>query len=288
MTDISSRAMLVDLTQRAWTGTTTDRAIAAETEKANEAQEGTLKVIKDLTPRSYLSPILHTMQVGRQEHYRLTVPGIVKGQHLLANAMFERYTETQSEIRDVFEERVRDFIGIYPEIIEDAPSRLAKAFKKEDFPTVEQITGFFEYSITFMPVPVVRDWRIAGLGDSEKDAIRSGAESKIRMMYDNATRTLFERAHTVLFQFAKQVESYGKPGHGIHAATLENLKEMAGLIVQMNVTGNPELTRLGYEIIEAVAGCNVETLRKDDDARKSVSATTARILERIKGNTGEA
>ena len=79
-TPLSHRAMLIALNQRAWKGTATDREVAAQAEINAAAEQGTMTVIKQLTPKYLIQPIKSIMTLGRQEHYKMTVPGLFRGQ----------------------------------------------------------------------------------------------------------------------------------------------------------------------------------------------------------------
>lgn len=283
MTLLSTRGMLVTLSMRAWKATATDRELAEATEQAAHAETGTMKVIKELTPKEYIKPITSIMGLGRTEHYNMTVPGLTRGQHLLASAMFERYNEVQKMVQDEFQRRVYAFLEIYPDLVLAAPQRLSDGYKPEDFPTPKQIRSYFEYTFVFVPVPTVQDWRLEGLTSDDTEALKARAEDEMRVMYTRATREVYARAREILVRVAQQARAYkGGPGSAqLRDQTISNLKEMADLVVKMNVTDDPELTRVGYEMIEAFADEQGETLRHDENARLRIAAAAERIAARI-------
>ena len=283
MTELSSRAMLVSLTLRAWKGTATDREIAAQAEEYNKAESGTMRVIKELTPKHYIQPITHIMGIARQEHYSHTVGGLVRGQHLLATAMFDRYIMIQGEIRDQFWRKVEQFLEAYPEIIEQAPKRLHNAYKESDFPTVKQIKTYFGYDLQFSPVPSTGDWRLEGMQSHDVQKLRNEVQDEVRSMFNAATMEVFERAREVLGRIASQARAY-KPGPGsgqLRDATIMHLKEMAEIITKMNITDDPELQRVGYEMIENFADCEGEVLRHNEEARLKIAEAAERIMARM-------
>jgi hypothetical protein len=284
MSEYQTKAILVSLNMRAWKATATDRELAEATESATKAETGTMRVIKDLTPKSYIQPIKHIMHIGRTEHYRYTVPGLARGQHLLASAMFDTYMEVQSELRRAFEERVENFVKIYPDIVQDAPRRLHNAFKAYDFPPQEAISQFFEYSYNFTPVPKVDDWRLSGLNIEETEQLKELAEANITAMFNRATKEVFDRAKEVLTKIAQQARAYNG-GSGSSAqlrdATIQNLKEVAQLVVKMNVTGDHALAKLGYEMIEAFADAQGDHLRSNEKARLKIAKAAERLAKGI-------
>lgn len=284
MSNLSHNAMLVILNQRAWTAKAVDMDIAAATEQAYEAEQGTLRVIKELTPKEFVQPVYQIMWLGRKEHYRMTVHGLSHGQHLLAAKMVDRYTMIQLEIKENFNFAVDRFLSVYPDILSGAPARLNKAYKASDFPSESSIKGYFEYRHSFLPVPVVADWRIEGMGQKDMNDMRGAVEDEVRAMFNNATKEVFERARGVLANIAAQADDY-KPGPGsgggLRDAAIANLKEVSDLVMRMNVTNDPELDALGKEMVENFANLEAARLRKDEELRKSLSETAKRLLKKF-------
>lgn len=283
MTDLSHRAMLAILHQRAWKATATDREVASHAEAAYEAESGTMRVIKELTPKSYIQPIQQIMGLGRHEHYRMTVPGFSRGQHLLATAMFDRYAMIQSEIKEQFYRAVDNFLTIYPEILEEAPVRLANAFREEDFPTEAQIKSYFEYRVRFAPIPSTNDWRLEGVTDRDTAKLRGEIEDEVRAMFNAATKEVYERAHGVLVSIANQAKTY-VPGPGaaqLRDATIANLKEVSELVVKMNITKDPLLDQIGNEMLTEFAHLQGAELRKSAELRDSVASAATRMLAKM-------
>lgn len=282
---LQDKAVLVSLTRRMWTAHTVDRDISEEIEKRTEAEQGTMKVIKELAPKAFTAPIRRIADYGYVEHCRMTVPGFVRGQNILSSALFDRYTEIQSEVRGTFESVVRDFIDIYPDIVNEAPRRLGSAFNRDDFPTQDQMRSYFDYRIRFYPVPIINDWRLDGVTEQENERIREGLRDEVRETFTAATLEIYDRAKEVLQKIIDQAKNYqGGPGASLlRDATIQNLKEVASLIPSMNIIGDPKLNEIGYEMIDHF--CNIEAaeLRKSEKMRDDVASAAKRILAKING-----
>ena len=85
---LSSRSMYVSLHQRIWQAQSADRSLAVGVENETNAQNRTMKVLKQLAPSEYLLPIKRIAILGQDQHVKLTLPGLQKGQQLLANHGF--------------------------------------------------------------------------------------------------------------------------------------------------------------------------------------------------------
>ena len=280
---LSHRAMLMTFTQRAWKGKATDRAVAAQAEVANAAEQGTMTVIKELTPKHLIQPIKTIMTLGRNEHYKMTLPGLVRGQHLLPTAMFEQYMLTQREIKTQFFDVVEKFINVYPGIIEKAESRFGNAFRKSDFPTVNSIRSYFDYSYTPSPVPEASDWRIEGDG-IDAEALRAEVTDSVNDMYRKATEELMGQCKDWLTKIELQTKHYSTdaPGAMLRDAMLENMNDFVSIVRDMNITGDPKLAKIAEEM-QQFADLSGPELRRDEKHRKQLSVAAGNILKKLNG-----
>lgn len=278
MSMISDRAIMVSLSIREWTGQAADRHLSHQAEVGANAENGTLTVIKELTPRHFLKPIKTAERIARQEHLRMTVPGLHRGQHLLATAMFMEYTNIMGNLRDNFNSCVRDFITHYPDIISKAPARLGDAYRESDFPSVGDMQRYFDFDLQFSPVPKVNDWRLDDLSQSDIEEIRSSCQSEVEDMFKEATMEIFQRAKDVLERFLVQAASEDA---NIRKPTIDNIRDMAHLVLRMNITKDPELERLGYEMMEHFDTNSAEDIRNDGDLRKKLAEAAKTLVGRI-------
>lgn len=290
MSKISHRAMLMTLSIRLWKATATDRSVAIQAELSNSAESGTMTVIKKLAPKHVIHPIGTIARIGREEHYKLTLPGLVKGQCLLPTAVFERYMMTQREIKESFFAAVENFIRIYPEIIAKAPKRLGGANRASDFPSVTVIRSYFDYSYHPSPVPEVSDWRLDDqISSVDQEQMRSEITASVEGMYAKATAEVFAQCQEWLENLKKQAENYNvrAPGAMLRDATIENMQEFVDIVQSMNITGDPKLAAVIADMrkFSKMAG---EELRKSEDKRTEVADLAGSILAKINKNRGLA
>ena len=280
---VSHRAILVALNQRAWKGSATDREVAAQAELSAGAEMGTMTVIKQLTPKYLIQPINTIKTFGRTEHYKMTVPGLFRGQALLPTKMLETYLLTQGEIRDQFFDAVAQFVTAYPEVREKAKRKLGTSFKERDFPSATAIRTYFDYSMQTAPVPEVNDWRLDGVTEQDVAELRGEVEDSVKTMYAEATKTMFERAKTALENIARQAANYttDAPGAMLRDATIEQMKDIAGIVCDMNITGDPLLDKIGKEMLRDFADLQGTELRKSPEMRKDIASKAQKILSKM-------
>jgi hypothetical protein len=280
---MSHRAMLVSLNQRAWKGSATDREVAAQAELHAGADMGTMTVIKQLTPKYLIQPINTIKTLGRNEHYKLTMPGLFRGQALLPTKLFETYMMTQNEIAEQFFAAVDNFIKAYPGVRDKAKVHLGTSFKERDFPSVTAIRTFFDYAIQAAPVPEVGDWRLEDISGQDVSELRGEVEDSVKRMYQDATKTVMERAKTMLESMARQAKNYSTdaPGAMLRDATIEQMKDIAALVCDMNITNDPMLDRIGKELLRDFADLSGSELRKSAEMRKDIAGKAQKILDKM-------
>jgi hypothetical protein len=280
---LSHRAVLVTLSQRAWKGRTTDRELAAQTELNASAEQGTMTVIKELTPKYLIQPIRTILRIGREEHYKMSSPGLLRGQHLLPAKMFETYMLSQGAIKDEFFQVVEKYVDVYPDVRKAASKRLGTGFKERDFPTTSEIKSYFGYSFYASPVPEVGDWRVDGVDPKELSEMKKEVEASVSSMFNEAVTTLYDRAREMLEKLVNQAKNFSTdaPGAMLRDATIDQVKELSAMICDMNVTGDPLLDKLGKEMLKEFAELSGTELRRNADARKNAATTAQRLLSKM-------
>ena len=274
---------MVALNIRAWKGSATDREVAAQAEISAGAEQGTMAVIKKLTPAYLIQPIKTITTLGRQEHYKLTMPGLFRGQALLPTKMFETYMMTHQELGDQFFAAVDNFVGIYPEIREQGKRKLGTSYKERDFPSAHAIRSYFDYKVQPSPVPEVGDWRLEGIDAKETSVLRSDVEDSVKQMYADATQTMFERAREMLENFYRQAKNYNvkAPGAMLRDPTIDQMKEFAEMVCDMNIMGDPLLDKIGKEMLKDFVDLKGTELRRSAEMRTEIADKAKRILDKL-------
>jgi hypothetical protein len=242
-----------------------------------------MTVIKSLTPPQYIQPIKSVMNIGRQEHYKLTLPGLVRGQAILPTKKFEEYMITQQELSEQFFSAVDQFVGIYPRIKDQAQTKLGSAYKERDFPSVHAIKSFFDYRVIPAPIPDATDWRLDGVANEDVSNLQATVEEGVRQMYADATATMFERAREKLENFYRQAKNYNvkAPGAMLRDPTVDQMREFAELICDMNITNDPKLEKLGKEMLKDFCDLKGTELRKSAEMRTDIASKAKKLLDKL-------
>lgn len=280
---VANKAMIVSLHQRIWQAASADRTIASGVEAQHNAQYKTMRVVKQLAPREKLLPIRRVAEIGDHHHKTVTLPGLMDGQRLLATRIFDEYASHQAEIKEAFYAEVNSFRNVYPEIIEMAPKRLGKAFRASDFPKVEAIVSYFSYEHRFQPVPEGANWYLDDVTTDAMSKLRNEVENEKNDLFREASKSLVERTKSVLENLFSQIITFDPdvPSGKLREATINSVKEMAGLIPLMNITEDPTIAAVGADMIKHFQSVDAADMRKDKDTRDRIANLTKGILARM-------
>jgi hypothetical protein len=269
--NISKECLIVNICVSTWQGQKLDRELTAKTETTAKAKAGTLRVTKYVVPSESLKGITNAIGRVRRHLERETLPWRDNGDRLLTRKNYPKFIEHHSKLVHEHDKEVDDFlVNKYPEALEQAEFRMVDAYNPADYPTVSELRRRFAITLDVEAVAKAFDVRLQD---------NMGA---IQQRVNTAVAQLWKRLEEPLVHFTNKMTSTNED-ETFKAATLNNLKNMAEFVGQMNFTGDEALEAIREEIEATLVGYEAEKLRKDDQLRASVGATAADILSKMQG-----
>lgn len=269
------RAMLVELTIRQWTARKHDKRVSSEVDRGHGAQNAG-RYNKQLIAKAALEAINREATAIRSFHYGYTLPWGNNGQRLLPAVRFMEYRATLQQRRDKFNRLVDDFIAEYPALVQDARTRLGTLYDPTEYPAAAEVRKSFGVEFDIFPVPTAGDFRVE-VANEERGEITAQIEEATRERQAQATKACYVRVRDVL-QRMKQQCVPGKTRITDSLAT--DVRDLAGMLDDLNIAGDPELTRLAAEIRQDLL-VDAEDLRRHAPTRKAVGDRAAELLDSI-------
>src|SRR4051812_48829471 len=130
---LQEKAMLANLTIRAWSARKRDRDVSKEVETKHQAKDAG-NFNKLLIDKDALKPIVSLTSTLRDMHYEMTLPWGDNGDRLLPSKMYFDYTRKMRNLRDQFDSAVNDFVAQYPTFKQNARKRLGSMYDPDDYP----------------------------------------------------------------------------------------------------------------------------------------------------------
>ena len=273
---LATKAMLVDLSIRAWNARKFDKKITKEVAQRHGTTEKAGRYNKNLLPEKADSyeAIWAAAGSARIEHYEQTLPWANDGARILPAANYMAYMDKSRAKRRAFEEAVATFLPEYPTLQERAKGILNGMYNPEDWPTPAIMAGRFEFSVKVFPLPSAEDFRVSLQAD-DVGTIRKQIERDVSESVTAAVGDLWQRLYKAVVHFREQVKGDGV----VREAMLTNLRELCEILPRLNLSGDPRLDEMQKKIADSLGGYGAEDLKRNKKrTRKQAAAEADKIV----------
>jgi len=292
--DLSSRAMLVSLTIKAWSSSKIDKDATADILTQAQAQDKKgAKVSKSLVSKAAMAEIKKAMNKARSTHYELTSPWGDDKRRILPSALFTKHDAELRAIKDEFEIAVRDFIAKYDDEVKAAHKRLGALCNPDDYPDIKEVEARFSWDVTYEPLTVSNDFR-TNLSKEITEQLQKEYEKTANERVQSATKSVWERAIKTVEHMANSLDEYKvvvvdgkeKVQNTFHASLVENVKEIAELLPSLNITNDPAMNDIAARMMERLTQATSQELKEDKKLRATTAKDARKILAEMQENMG--
>lgn len=282
--DLSSRAMLVNVSISQWSARKLDKRVTADVNASHGAGADAGRYNKSLIARDALAEIKTIVSAARADHVKLTLPWLQDGTRILPAAGFAKYSETMRKHREAFEAATADFVANYPDYVRDAAAYLNGMFDPAEYPDASQIERRFAWSLRVFPMPDAADFRV-DLAKETVDAMRREIADAMSDAVSDAMADAFDRLHKAVRHMADKLREF-KPKSGDDRATgifrdslVENVRELVAILPGLNLTGDARLADAIAATEAKLTAYDADTLRSDDAKRDEVAKAAEQIAD---------
>ena len=250
---------IFDFTISLWRAKVSDKEVSAEVTRNKGAANNAATVQKDLMNGEKLHDEIKRLEADFRKRVRETLPRWGATYRIPA----ARFTDFKKNVIDPFTQSYADavdqFCEHYATLISKSAFTQGAMFKREDYPTPEQIRSKFGFSWVAYPVPE-GDRMAAEVDESLREVVEHfEAENKRRL--EEMNRDAWERLAEGLRWAAKVCE-----GGRVFETSVERFAQLTTLLSDFNITGDPRLEAARLEIEALLAGTTstdslTETLR---------------------------
>jgi len=284
--NIDTCAMLVEFNASVWTArkldkTTTDEVVATKHAAAKDAA----RVNKHLLAgRTELEVIQQAVGRARQYVYDKTSPWSDSGLRLLPNISFIAFTEKLDDFEHEFTALVKSFVTIYPSLITAQAMALGDMFKRDDYPSANEIMTKFSFRVNYMPVPTAGDFRV-DVGNAAQAELKARLDKLTQERIDNAMSDVRERLSSHLKRMSDRlttdyVQGEAKPRR-FHDTLVEGALELCDLTKALNIVNDPALETARRDLEQVLVGVTPTELRKNEAVRQDVKKNVDAILSKF-------
>jgi len=277
---ISSSAMLVDLSISTWTARKLDKNVTNEVNTSKRASQQASRVNKNLLPGvQELDEIVRHAAMVRNWVSARTLPWSDYGPRLITTDKFFEFKQQLDEHERVFNEKVQEFLDVYPTLISMQAFKLGSMFDREEYPDVTEIADKFRFNVAYLPIPETGDFRV-DIGHEAMEEIRQQYEREYEQRLENAMNDVRDR---VLESLRHLSERFTDKDDGTRKRfrnnILDNFAETIASVRQLNLTKDQAIEAMADEAEKAIQGVEVDDLKENKDVRDDVRARVDSVLD---------
>jgi len=280
--NLTEKAMLIRLSISQWTARKYDPKVTAEIIKSHNADPDSGRFNKMLVDLDCVKVYQKIAGESRTFHYSNTLSWGDDDSRILPAANYLPYTNKMREFAARFEGAVRDFIGLYPSLIDRAKNSLNGLFDPKDYPAPAELAGKYGFKVVVSPLPDAADFRVT-LGQAEVDRIRDEIQETVKASIQGAIKDLWARLHSVVRHLADKLKDKDAI---FRDSLINNIRELTDLLPRLNIVNDSDLNAMVDEVKRDLAGQNPETLRDDKYARFQAAADAEKIIKKMAAYMG--
>lgn len=267
-----------------WEAKKKAKSVEAAAETAAGAKHGTISARKALLPGAEALEAILKHSAGMRTWWNtVSAPWFDNGMRAYAVA---GHIDIQAAFGDMARERdrlVQAFLDEYPTLREKARFDLNDLFSEDDYPTPAVVASRFTCAFEVMPLPNTDDFRVMeGIDDAELARLQAEADARAEARVQEAMSTTVTRLYQAVKTMADRLTEYtaketaDAKGNRFYESWVANVQEMASMIPQLNITGDPALNALAEEAKELAFGNPLHF--KDNFEARTTATTKAREL----------
>lgn len=286
--DIRNFGTLVTLRTNRWHAKIKDRKAAKDAASASGADASAFEAQKHLLAGAdeKLKAVHKAIDAARKQHYEMTLPwstvgvneqGKRAGARLLPNTLFMEYTAGVAQAKQEMKDALKDFVSVYPQLIQVAQAKLGSAFNQSEYPPANAIGSYFGLDFDFMPIPKGSDFD--GLQGQQAQKLASALNNRTRTMLENAMQDAWSRLYeTVTHAYSR----LSNPDALFHYTMVDKLRDQASMLQHLNVTGDQRIEDIRAAVEAKLTKHDVKDIREDDALRKRMAEDAGAIVEQMK------
>lgn len=283
--NIDTCAMLVEFNASVWTARKLDKSTTDEVTSNKNAAKDAARVNKHLLAgRTELEVIQQAVGRARQYVYDNTSPWSDSGLRLLPNTRFIKFAERMNEFDEEIAALVKAFIAIYPSLITAQAMALGDMFRRDDFPTPNELVTKFSFRVNYMPVPTAGDFRV-DVGNKAQEELKAKLEALTQERIDHAMADVRARLGERLKRISDRLTTDYVQGEAktrrFHDTLVDGALEMCDLAKSLNIINDPALETARRELEQLLIGVTPAELRKDETIRQDVKKNVDAILDKF-------
>ena len=287
ITSLATSGILIRAKVKVWTATKQDREISDEVTSNKKAARNAGRYTKQLFADV---PELRLLLNDRQTWYnfvqRVTYPWDGEWGYLPTSRIAQVMDEVKKrKVKSM--ELLENFINAMPAAISNEAFVQGDMFKREDYPTPDEVRSKFRIIVQTMNIPE-GDYRVTIADDLAED-LKNNYEQQTRDIIKDIHDKQNEQLVKVLQSFSHCCDSETVMEDGevkvkrrkMYQSTLTDALELCETFSKFNLTQDPRLEDARTELLKILDGVTIDQLRSSDTKRIVVKEGVDDILKKF-------
>jgi len=277
---LNARGCLARLTIKQWSVNRKDKGASDELTFNKGAAAGSARVNKTLISGPEIDAIKRAVSAMRKTHYQLTSEYDM-GLAFLPNTHRRQYGMEVSDLIAEFDRQVDNLIQVYDHRVACAQADLGNLFNASDYKTADEVRAAYHAEYRLFPVPDSGHFAADAAAD-ELEQARADLDRMNTERIDSITRDAHGRLLAAVQAMADKLAGYdpaktGAAKGSFHKTLVTNIQDVCNVMDGLNVSQDPELTRLTHEARNLLTGHGADRLKVDAMTRETTARDAARI-----------
>lgn len=284
---LATSCVLVHPEVNVWTATRQDNEISEEVTTAKKADRDSGKFVKHLLAKN--------PEHRRVLNYRQTVYNWMQrrtydwagSQRILPSVQLTQFMKEFREHEKTFNDLVQDFIKAYPHIVANMAFVQGDMFKREEYPSVNEVLTKFSIRLYTAEVPV-GDFRCQIAHDLAAD-LQTHYERQAKSLVENIISRQKEQLVEVMKSISHCCETETVIENGeikikrrkLYDTTLQRAIELCDTFAEFNLDNDDQLDEVRTRLKKILDGVTIEQLRNHDTTRVVVKEEVDDILAKF-------
>ncbi len=284
---LSEKTVRTSLHVGGWSGKMVDREVSDEVGESHGVDaKAAGDYNKRLINKKFLHPVNSKISVARRTHRLLTLPWDDDAR-ICSTVGYMHYAEQMRMARVNVEVAAAEFAANFGSFVNEARTRLQTMFDLNDYPTAEEVRKKFYVDVEVSPVMEAGDFR-AELSNESAAAIVKDIERRTELRLEAAMDDVFKRIEHRAEKMVEGLRSYkpvegGRDENSFKDSLVWNVKELADLIPDLNITNDARLVKLQKQLLDDLTEHSPTTLKDNERLRKQTADKAERILKKVQG-----
>jgi hypothetical protein len=216
----------------------------------------------------------------------LMLPWDERGFWIVSNHRIPQVEKLVSDSQFEAEEKLEVFLNGLEAHKEGERLIMGSAFREQDYPSVEKLRAKHKIEVDIAIVPDPEDDARAGWTTQMRERYKAQLQKQEKEKVSRATADVAARIQDHVSKVLERVAGYtGKKDGSFKDSLIQNVRDMASMIPEFNITNDPEIEAVYQKIVRDICVLDPKHLRESKELRDDTAASAQDILDRV-GNFG--